>query len=77
MAAFNAYLSASGIAEAVVPFVYPALSSRRLLVMERLRGVPLTDLEAIRKFSRGDPEATLISALNTWFGALAGPGTHA
>lgn len=72
MAAFNAYLASAGISEAVVPFVYPALSSRRLLVMERLRGVALTDLESIRRYSRGDPEATLVSALNTWFGAVWG-----
>lgn len=32
---------------------------------ERLYGVPLTDLEGIRKVS-DNPEATLVSALNTW-----------
>jgi hypothetical protein len=34
--------------------------------MERLRGAPLTDLDAIRAATRKDPEAVLIAALNTW-----------
>lgn len=33
--------------------------------MERFKGVPLTDLEGIRGYSN-NPEATLITALNTW-----------
>lgn len=45
--------------------VYDSLSSERLLVMERFRGVPLTDLDGIRSCS-SNPEATLITALNTW-----------
>lgn len=32
---------------------------------ERLYGVPLTDLEGIKKVST-NPEATLVAALNTW-----------
>lgn len=36
-----------------------------LMLQERLYGVPLTDLEGIQKVSE-NPEATLISALNTW-----------
>ena len=35
------------------------------ILQERLYGVPLTDLEGIRKVS-DNPEATLVSALNTW-----------
>lgn len=33
--------------------------------MERFKGVPLTDLEGIKRCSN-NPEATLITALNTW-----------
>lgn len=33
--------------------------------MERFKGVPLTDLDGIRDYSN-NPEATLITALNTW-----------
>ncbi len=44
----------------------------RLLTMERLHGVPLTDLAAIRSITSADPEQTLITALNTWFGSVLG-----
>ena len=37
-----------------------------MLVMERLHGVPLTDLAAIRSITAADPETVLINALNTW-----------
>lgn len=40
--------------------------------MERLNGVALTDLDAIRSTTRANPEQTLINALNTWFGSLLG-----
>lgn len=40
------------------------------MVMEYFSGVPLTDLEAIRSVSTRDPEATLINALNVWFGSV-------
>lgn len=42
----------------------------RMLVMERLRGVPLTDLAAIRRVTDVDPESVLVNALNTWFGSV-------
>ena len=46
--------------------------------MERLEGVPLTDLAAIRTATGADPETVLINALNTWFGSLlACPTFHA
>jgi aarF domain-containing kinase len=66
---FRAFLEASGITTCVAPFVYEAMSSTRVLTMERLDGVPLTDLSAIAWVAarRGTtPEAVLISALNTW-----------
>lgn len=40
--------------------------------MERLHGVPLTDLAAITSITSADPEQTLITALNTWFGSVLG-----
>jgi len=70
IAQFRGYLDRMDIAAATAPFVYRQFSSRRVLVMERFRGVPLTDLEAIRVYSQGDPEATLITALNTWLGSV-------
>src|SRR5690606_40299952 len=54
---------------ATVPKVYEHASTMRLLTMERFYGVPLTDLNTIRKYCP-DPERTLISAMNTWFASL-------
>ncbi|CAM9854304.1 unnamed protein product [Scytosiphon promiscuus] len=62
---FTSFLDRAGITDAVAPKVYEGLSSKRVLVMERLKGVALTDLEGIKDYSN-NPEATLITALNTW-----------
>ncbi|CAM9511939.1 unnamed protein product [Pylaiella littoralis] len=62
---FTEFLGKAGITDAVAPKVYESLSSRRVLVMERLKGVALTDLDGIKDYS-SNPEATLITALNTW-----------
>jgi predicted unusual protein kinase regulating ubiquinone biosynthesis (AarF/ABC1/UbiB family) len=48
-----------------VPKVYPQASSRRVLTLERLYGVSLTDLEVVRKY-QPEPELALITALNAW-----------
>jgi ABC1 atypical kinase-like domain len=40
-------------------------NNAKVLTMERLRGVPLTDLEAIKECT-DNPEGALIAALNTW-----------
>mmetsp|Transcript_22463 Transcript_22463/g.62309 ORF Transcript_22463/g.62309 Transcript_22463/m.62309 type:complete len:561 (-) Transcript_22463:24-1706(-) len=73
---FSMYLDQSGARSvATCPFVYKDLTTKRVLTMERLYGVPLTDLEAIRTVCRGSPEETLIAALNTWFGSVIGAET--
>ena len=41
----------------------------KVLTMERFFGVPLTDMNVLRKYT-DDPAETLISALNTWFSSL-------
>lgn len=66
---FRAYLQATGNTQATAPRIYPEASSLRVLTMERFYGVPLTDLETIRKYT-SDPAGTLVSALNTWFSSL-------
>ena len=72
MASFRAFLESSGITSCVAPFVYDALTSTRVLTMDRLAGVPLTDLDAIARVqaagggSGSSPETVLINALNTW-----------
>ena len=66
---FRQFLDQSGIDFATAPAVYNHLSGEKVLVMERLYGVSLTDLDSIRKYTN-DPERTLINALNVWFMSL-------
>ena len=69
MASFRAFLENGNIRSCVAPFVYESLSSGRVLTMERLTGVALTDLDAIAGAAAAggtSPEAVLINALNTW-----------
>ncbi|KAK4489344.1 hypothetical protein RD792_005151 [Penstemon davidsonii] len=67
---FRRYLEAMGLTkQATAPKVYPQYSTRRVLTMERLYGVPLTDLNSINSLVPS-PETSLITALNVWFGSL-------
>lgn len=66
---FRQYLQLSNNTAATAPMVYPQFSTRRVLTMQRLYGVPLTDFEVVKKFSK-DPSQVLITAMNTWFGSL-------
>lgn len=66
---FNEFLQRTGNNAAIAPKVYEHASSLRVLTMERFYGVPLTDLDTIRKYTR-DPAGTLITAMNTWFSSL-------
>ncbi|ESQ40435.1 hypothetical protein EUTSA_v10013198mg [Eutrema salsugineum] len=67
---FKRYLETMGLSgQATAPRVYKHCSSRRVLTMERLYGVPLTDLDSIRSLV-SSPENSLITALNVWFGSL-------
>lgn len=71
IASFSKYLDSQPALRslATAPRVHTHASSRRVLTMERFNGVPLTDLEALRGIVP-NPEATLIAALNVWFGSL-------
>ncbi len=66
---FHKFLEETGNTQAVAPKVYPQASSMRVLTMERFHGVPFTDLESITHIV-DEPEATLITAMNTWFSSL-------
>lgn len=66
---FNSFLNDYGEDRVIVPKVYSAASTLRVLTMSRLYGVPLTDLASIKKYTK-EPEETLITALNTWFASL-------
>lgn len=67
--AFQKFLSSTGNDQATAPMVYTHASTMRVLTMERLHGVSFTDLNAVRKYT-ANPEATLITAMNTWFASL-------
>ncbi|KAJ0045995.1 hypothetical protein Pint_06688 [Pistacia integerrima] len=67
---FRRYLEAMGLTrQATAPYVYHHCSTQRVLTMERLYGVPLTDLDSIGSLV-SNPESSLITALNVWFGSL-------
>ncbi|MEG0481475.1 MAG: AarF/UbiB family protein [Acinetobacter sp.] len=66
---FVNYLNVSQNHAATAPKVYHQYSTRRVLTMQRLYGVPLTDFDVVRKVSK-DPSQVLITAMNTWFGSL-------
>ena len=66
---FRQYLEISNNTAATAPKVYPQFSTRRVLTMQRLFGVSLTDFEVVKQYSK-DPSQVLITAMNTWFGSL-------
>lgn len=66
---FREFLVATQNDDVIVPKVFRKASSRKILTMERFYGVPLTDLDTIRRYCP-DPEKTLITAMNTWFSSL-------
>lgn len=74
---FAAYLDSTGLRMlATCPQLYRQYCTKKVLVMERLRGAPLTDLDAIRAVAKGgDAEVILINALNVWFGSVVGAET--
>ncbi|MCO5549996.1 hypothetical protein L7F22_003473 [Adiantum nelumboides] len=68
--AFRKYIDTAGLSsQATAPQVFRHCSTKRVLTMERLYGVPLTDLNSISSLV-ANPEVTLITALNVWFGSL-------
>ncbi len=66
---FQQFLTATQNTQAIAPKVYPQASTRRVLTMQRLYGVPLTDLDVVKQHAK-DPAQVLISAMNTWFASL-------
>lgn len=67
--AFQTFLATTGNQDAVAPRVYPEATTQRILTMERLYGVPFTDLDSVRHYTE-NPENTLLTAMNTWFASL-------
>ena len=63
---FRDFLRIQGLEGAVTaPRVYGDLTTRRVLTMERLRGVSMVDAESIRAIV-DDPESVIVTALNAW-----------
>jgi len=73
---FAQYLDSTGLrGVATCPDLYTQYCTEKVMVMEKLHGAPLIDLEAIRRTAKGDPEAVLVNALNVWLGSLLGAET--
>ncbi len=53
----------------VAPQYYPHASSDKVLTMQRLYGLPFTDLEAVKQYSK-NPQQNLLHALNAWMTTL-------
>lgn len=66
---FVEYLNISQNQAATAPKVYHQFSTRRVLTMQRLYGVSLTDFSIVKQYAK-DPSQVLITAMNTWFGCL-------
>ena len=51
---------------ATAPQVYREYTSKKVMVMERLDGVSMLDVDKISEITQSNPEATIITALNVW-----------
>lgn len=66
---FARFLERTGNDTVVVPRPFLGASGLRVLTMERLYGVQLTDPQALARYP-GDPAECLFNAMNTWFASL-------
>ncbi len=71
IAIFAEFLNRSENSMVVTPRVFPHASTRRVLTMERLYGIPLTDREQFLKLT-DQPQMVLGSAFETWLASVAG-----
>lgn len=63
---FRDFLREQGLRDLVTaPRVYSEFTTRKVLTMERLRGVSMVDAESIKGITN-DPESLIVTALNTW-----------
>lgn len=68
---FAAFLKSTGNTHVVTPKVYYQASSSRVLTMERLRGIPLTDRDNFLRLI-ANPQQILIPAFETWMESISG-----
>lgn len=71
IAVFAKYLEATGNTAVVVPRVYPEASTGRVLTMERLFGIPLTDRKQLLEAAE-HPGEVLGPAFETWLSSIMG-----
>jgi aarF domain-containing kinase len=67
---FRDFLDRNAITGATAPKPYLAASNKRVLTMEYLKGVPLVDLEGVKKYTT-DTADTLFTAIATWGKSVA------
>lgn len=67
---FRDYLQQTHNQVAVAPKIYHQYSTRRVLTMQRLYGVALTDMSVVAQYTK-DPSQVLINIMNTWYGSLS------
>jgi Predicted unusual protein kinase len=64
---FRWFLKENGLEDvATAPKVYREYTTKKIMVMERLRGVSMLDGDEIAKITNQDAEKTIITALNVW-----------
>jgi aarF domain-containing kinase len=64
---FRVFLKENGLdGVATAPKVYSEYTSKKIMVMERLRGVSMLDADQISQITNGSAEGTIITALNVW-----------
>jgi aarF domain-containing kinase len=64
---FRIFLKENGLDKAATaPRVYKEFTTKKIMVMERLKGVSMLDADAISEITKTNPEATIITALNIW-----------
>lgn len=68
---FTRFLETTGKTNVVTPRIYYRATSKRVLTMERLHGIPLTDREQFLK-STDYPQAVLGAAFETWMESISG-----
>lgn len=66
---FQRFLAQTHNTQVVAPQVYHKLSTQKVLVMERLYGVSMVDVDAMRNYCK-DPAQVMADTLNTWFASL-------
>jgi predicted unusual protein kinase regulating ubiquinone biosynthesis (AarF/ABC1/UbiB family) len=66
---FTEFLERTGKQGVVAPKVYPDVSSKKVLTMERLYGIPLTDRKRLME-NADNPAESIGAAFETWFESI-------